>query len=28
LMYQPATAFGLPVRGQVMISFAGVSVKA
>ena len=27
-VYQPAEAFGLPVRGQVLITFSGVSVRA
>ncbi len=28
LVYAPAEAFGLPVRGQVLITFSGVSVRA
>ncbi len=27
-VYEPAEAFGLPVRGQVLITFSGVSVRA
>ena len=28
LVYEPARAFGQPVRGQVLITFSGVSVRA
>ena len=28
LVYEPAKAFGQPVRGQVLITFSGVSVRA
>jgi hypothetical protein len=27
-VFQPASAFGVPIRGRVVITFAGISVRA